>query len=211
MIHPASVERRFNNPLWAITTYFNPCGYRRRLENIIRFAADSRCRWSRWNCHSTVFCALEPADADILVQLSGGDVMWQKERLLNIALQSIPDDGKPVAWLDCDVVFETNDWAERTRRALDDFALLHLMKSAIICLPTDCRLSLTPSMPSCRYSPWSTNWLLEKRVRKTSSMPALCCHPYGPPLDSRGRVAGMYSKSMASMMRALSAVPIERC
>ena len=33
-----------------------------------------------------------------------------------------------IAWLDCDVVFERNDWAERASRALDDYPLLHLFQ-----------------------------------------------------------------------------------
>src|SRR5687768_1521214 len=33
-----------------------------------------------------------------------------------------------IAWLDCDVVFEKNDWAERASRTLDDYPLLHLFQ-----------------------------------------------------------------------------------
>jgi len=36
-------------------------------------------------------------DADILVQLSGGAVLWQKERLLNLALNAVPSAVKNVA------------------------------------------------------------------------------------------------------------------
>jgi hypothetical protein len=62
-------------------------------------------------------------DADNLVQLRGTDVMWHKERLLNIALSRLPRDCRKIAWLDCDVVFDRRDWAERTSDVLDEFAL----------------------------------------------------------------------------------------
>jgi hypothetical protein len=63
-------------------------------------------------------------DAEILVQLRGGDILWQKERLLNLALQALPDSCRKVACVDCDVVFAADDWAQRTSRLLDQFVLV---------------------------------------------------------------------------------------
>ncbi len=63
---------------------------------------------------------LRPADADVLVQLRGGDVMWQKERLLNIALGALPAGCRKVVWLDCDVIVGSEDWPQRVGKALDD-------------------------------------------------------------------------------------------
>jgi hypothetical protein len=57
-------------------------------------------------------------DADQLIQLTGSDVLWQKERLLNIALDALPPSCRFVVWIDCDVVFENPDWASETREAL---------------------------------------------------------------------------------------------
>ena len=43
-----------------------------------------------------------------------------------MALKSLPDRCDKVAWLDCDILFESDDWVERASRALDEFALVHL-------------------------------------------------------------------------------------
>ena len=111
-------------PLWAITSYFNPRHYRRRLENYRTFR-------SRLNVplitveHSldgTFDC--RPGDADILVQLRGRDVMWHKERLLNLALQKVPANCSKIAWLDCDVIFQQADWATLTGEALNEFPVV---------------------------------------------------------------------------------------
>ena len=40
-----------------------------------------------------------------------------------MALKSLPDGCNKVAWLDCDILFESDDWVERASRALDEFAL----------------------------------------------------------------------------------------
>jgi hypothetical protein len=41
-------------------------------------------------------------------------------------LKLVPDSCDRVAWLDCDVVFECDNWAERASLALDHFTLLRL-------------------------------------------------------------------------------------
>src|SRR5262249_45258308 len=67
---------------------------------------------------------LDGEDAEILIRLRGGDILWQKERLLNIALRALPDKYRNVVWFDCDVVFEADDWPERTSLLLDRYTLV---------------------------------------------------------------------------------------
>jgi hypothetical protein len=114
--------------LWAITSYFNPVGYRRRIKNYHDFRQRLAVPLVTVEHSFDGTFQLRPGDADILVQLTGGDVMWQKERLLNVALKSVPGDCDRIAWVDCDVVFDSDDWAERASRALDDLALVHLFQ-----------------------------------------------------------------------------------
>jgi hypothetical protein len=63
-------------------------------------------------------------DAEIVLRRHGRDVLWQKERLLNIALAALPSHCRRVAWVDCDVIFETKDWPRRTRDLLDRYAMV---------------------------------------------------------------------------------------
>ena len=112
--------------LWAITSYFNPAGYRSRLANYRTFRKFLTVPLVAVELSFTGSFELEPCDADILVRLSGGDILWQKERLLNVALRHLPRDCDSVAWLDCDIIFATDDWAERARIALSDFAIVQL-------------------------------------------------------------------------------------
>jgi hypothetical protein len=71
---------------------------------------------------------LAPDDAEILIQLRGGSILWQKERLLNIALQALPSSCDTVAWIDCDTIFLQSDWPCAVRRLLDDFVLVQLFE-----------------------------------------------------------------------------------
>jgi hypothetical protein len=112
--------------LWAITCYFNPVGYRRRLENYRTFRQHLTVPLVAVELSFGEEFQLACGDADILVQLHSSAVLWQKERLLNVALKSLPKACDKVAWLDCDIIFESGDWVEAASRALDDFALVHL-------------------------------------------------------------------------------------
>jgi len=117
-----------NSDFWAITSYFNPCGYKRRLANFRAFRKDLKIPLIVVELSFGRAFELTPADADILIQLRDGDILWQKERLLNVGLQNLPGQCDFVAWLDCDVVFEAPDWPDRARRALRTFSLLQLFR-----------------------------------------------------------------------------------
>ena len=88
-------------------------------------------------------------DADVLVQLSGGAVLWQKERLLNIAIQSVPSDVKNIAWLDCDILFERNDWVDEAERQLNErYNVIQLFSKAIYLNEDDSGEPLLPNYNS---------------------------------------------------------------
>jgi hypothetical protein len=112
--------------LWAITSYFNPCGYKARLANYRLFRSYLNVPLVTVEAALDGRFELGPGDAEILVQRPARDVLWQKERLLNIALEFLPGDCRDVAWMDCDVVFAGEDWAERASQALERYSLVHL-------------------------------------------------------------------------------------
>jgi hypothetical protein len=112
--------------LWAITSYFNPLGYERRRTNYRTFRAhlDVPLLTVEWSPDSRF--ELGPGDADELVQLGGGSLLWQKERLLNLAVERLPPECRFVAWVDCDIVFARADWATATVAALQADAVVQL-------------------------------------------------------------------------------------
>lgn len=112
--------------LWALTTYFNPVGYRRRLSNYRAFRQALTVPLVTVELGRDSTFELTPADADILVQIRDGAVLWQKERLLNVGLKHVPQTAKAVAWLDCDIGFHREDWAEAALAGLRAYPLVQL-------------------------------------------------------------------------------------
>lgn len=110
--------------LWVITSYYNPVGYRRRFENYHRFRAQLNHPLATAELSFDGKHRLGDGDADLLLHLHGGDVLWQKERLLNLLLERLPAECRVVAWVDCDLLFQRRDWSERAVAALDAAALV---------------------------------------------------------------------------------------
>jgi hypothetical protein len=138
--------------LWAVTCFFNPARCKRRTQNY---------RWFREQLITPLITveltfdgqfALRREDADILIQLDQGDILFQKERLLNIALQRVPSSCKGIAWVDCDVIFSSNDWAARTMEALERFVMVQPFSHRYD-LPPDCGPEAIPACDkTCRQS-----------------------------------------------------------
>jgi hypothetical protein len=112
--------------LWAITSYFNPVGFKRRLPNYRAFRKHLGIPLATVELSFDGEFVLDDSDADILLRLEGRDVMWQKERLLNRLIEELPVECDMVAWIDCDVVFENADWASQTVEALETCGLVQL-------------------------------------------------------------------------------------
>lgn len=115
---------RSNGPLWAVSVYFNPSGYRRRLWNYRVFREQLAAPLLTVELGFDGRFDLTGDDADLLIQLPGRDILWQKERLLNLAVQALPPEVTKAVWLDCDVIFERADWPHLAEQALDEFPLV---------------------------------------------------------------------------------------
>ena len=109
---------------WAITAYFNPAGYERRLANYRVFRKNLDVPLVAVELAYGPEFELGKGDAEVLVQLRSTDVLWQKERLLNVALGALPQSCRKVLWTDCDIVFGSKDWVQCASRRLDETALV---------------------------------------------------------------------------------------
>lgn len=111
---------------WAITSYFNPAGYKRRPDNFRRFRAALDAPLIVAEMSNSGRFEVAADDRTMVVRLPQADVMWQKESLLNVALDHLPPSARYVAWLDCDVVFEDGDWRQKARERLSETPIVQL-------------------------------------------------------------------------------------
>lgn len=119
------------SPVWALTAYYNPMRYRTRLDNFRRFRENLVVPLVVAELSFGDHWDLTDSDADIVARVAEGSVMWQKERLLNVAFQHLPHHVSHVAWLDCDVILENANWPNEGVDALRSTRLLQLFTHLI--------------------------------------------------------------------------------
>ena len=110
--------------LWGVAAVFNPTGSSRRLANYRAFRRELQVPLVTVELAYGPDFELGTDDADIMLRLRGRDVLWQKERLLNLALRALPVECDSVAWLDADIVFERPDWPELALAELEHSTLV---------------------------------------------------------------------------------------
>ncbi len=124
-----------NERFWGITTIFNPQQYSNKISNYRKFRGASKKQGLNLITVELAFgndkFALNKKDADILIQVRGNSVMWQKERLMNIALKNLPKSCDKIAWIDADIIFTDNCWIEKASKLLEKYKVIQLFDSAI--------------------------------------------------------------------------------
>ena len=74
---------------------------------------------------------LTEEDATELKQLRAADLMFQKERMLNVALEMLPDKYDQVIWMDCDLIYPDDRWVLNVEAALKKHLVVQPYKYAI--------------------------------------------------------------------------------
>jgi hypothetical protein len=99
--------------LAAVCCYFNPCHYQRRLHNYHLFRAGVVRTGIRLLTVELAFGAddWELKGVPDVLRRRADDVLWHKERLLNIGIAQLIREGfQKIAWLDADLAFHGDSW-----------------------------------------------------------------------------------------------------
>jgi hypothetical protein len=115
-----------------ICSYFNPnhfasrrTNYERFRENMARFKVPLITTELAFDQD-----AFELPASDDTLQVRSNSVMWQKERLLNLAIEQVAARGfEKVLWLDADILTADNQWVAKASRTLNDSLICQLFDS----------------------------------------------------------------------------------
>ena len=121
--------------LHVVTCLFNPCGYRRLAENHRRFAAGMAAAGVPLTTVELSYDGTFAVPGSLRLRGNPAEhALWQKERLLNVGIDSLPAEVDKVAWVDADLLFLNPDWAAQAERLLDEIAVCQLFER---CRTTD--------------------------------------------------------------------------
>jgi hypothetical protein len=130
IFEPVVSTREPNDKLAVITTFFNPCNYSNIKTNYTNFSRQIE------QCADLFPIELYLDDKPFIqhpnvIHIRGYDnnALWQKEALLNIALEKLPYKYTDVAWIDCDILFQNNSWVQETQDILEKYKICQLFSS----------------------------------------------------------------------------------
>ena len=109
--------------LAVVSCFFNPGGSLQRIRNFHAFlagmrASGVRCLVVELAFGNTEFSVVDHTD---VIQLRTTNVLWHKERLLNIGIRQLLAEGyRKIAWLDGDIVFTDTHWPLELSHRLDN-------------------------------------------------------------------------------------------
>ncbi|NCT54402.1 hypothetical protein GW758_00380 [Candidatus Falkowbacteria bacterium] len=137
IIREAKTEnfKKLPGSFWVLSAFFNPTKVLSKRDNYRCFRENLARQGLKL---LTVECALndndfelEPGDADKLIQVRSNSVLWHKERLLNIGLKNLPADCDKIAWLDADIIFLDDSWAQEVAELLEKYHFVKPFNQAI--------------------------------------------------------------------------------
>lgn len=114
--------------MWAITSYFNPVGYRRRLSNYRTFRANLAVPLVAVELSFDGRFELTDDDADILIQLSGVPYFGKKSVCSILQFNPSP---RMQRILRCDVIFERPDWMDEAEQKLSEASVVQLYSELV--------------------------------------------------------------------------------
>lgn len=143
---PPVIPASLPGTIWGVTALFNPAGYRSKQQNFEQFRARLAKAGLPLLAIELAFddapFELHEQSADRVIRLRGGGVLWQKERLLNVAIRQLPAECDKVVWLDADILFEEPDWVLATSRLLERFVVAQPFSRSARLLPGEASVDI---------------------------------------------------------------------
>jgi hypothetical protein len=115
-------------PLHVVTPLFNSARYRTRWKHYEDFAKRVEEAGAILHTVEVAFGdrAHLPESVGHTVRLRTSHEMFFKENAINVGVQHLPSDWRAVAWVDADVRFARDDWANETLHRLQHYAVVQM-------------------------------------------------------------------------------------
>jgi len=102
-----------------ITNYYNPNNNPQRLKNYKLFL-EKMNNLNLYTLELNQNININKIN-NISIKNISTNCIWQQYRLINILIENLPRKYKSVAWIDCDIIFEDENWIKKTEKCLENF------------------------------------------------------------------------------------------
>lgn len=193
-----------NNNLYVVTPIFNPQRYKSRInlyKNFENYVNKSKAILITievaFGCRD--FCVTSKYNPNH-IQLVTNEEIWHKERMINLAIQRLPQDWKYVAWIDADITFARPDWVEETINLLQHYSVIQMFSQAIDLSPKNEFIKLHQGI----MSSYENNTLIDKFGKYETFHPGFAWAATRDSLNSLGGLIDFAILGSADRHMALS-------
>jgi hypothetical protein len=122
-----------DDTLYVVLPYFNFCAFKRRRDLFINFVNE----YKKYPGIKLVVIEVDgPAPLPRLpvfeqLKIKSRSKIWLKENLINIAVEHLPHTWKYVAWIDADISFLNQNWADDTVDRLKTHDVVQVWQTAV--------------------------------------------------------------------------------
>lgn len=117
LLYPSNGQTRYleqNSQMAVLVAVFDPTGSSNLIKNYQRFRDELTPDVDVFVAEASYTGKFHVQDAAIKVNATHRQVLWQKERLLNVLLDRLPPEYEYVMWADADIIFENDNWLKET-------------------------------------------------------------------------------------------------
>jgi hypothetical protein len=169
--------------LYVVLPYFNYCGFKRRQELFIKFVNEIQ---NVKGVRIIVSELVGPAPLPKLpvwkhIKNRSDTPVWMKEKLINVAIKTLPEDWKYTAWIDADITFLNPDWVQDTIEALQTNDVVQMFRTAVNLGPNNEAIKIdkgfgymhadsgTPYVKTDKYGYWHPGyaWACTRKAFRT--------------------------------------------
>ena len=147
---------RITSPLYVVAVIFNPIRFRSRWKLYQDFAKRVDESGAKLFTVEAAFgqreFAIASPDDPLTLGVRVSQELWLKENLVNLGVQRLPPDWRYVAWVDADVAFARDDWADETRQQLQHHPVVQMWGQSIDLGPKHEPLNAAKSFAWCHVN-----------------------------------------------------------
>ena len=132
---PTMTGKTFDKEIGAVCCVFNPFRLESRIRNYLLFREGIERVGIRLLTVELAFgdAPFQIDDGPSVLRLQGGDVMWQKERLLQIGGERLLAEGySGLVFLDADILFHDEEWPLRVTDGLHRYPAVQCFSVAVM-------------------------------------------------------------------------------
>ena len=157
-LHGTRFQRpdQVRSPLYVVAVVFNPIRFRSRWRLYQDFAKRVHESGAKLFTVEAAFgrreFAIATPDDPYTLGVRVSHELWLKENLINLGVQRLPSTWEYVAWVDADVAFARDDWADETRQQLQHHPVVQMWGQSLDLGPNHEPLDQAKSFAWCHVN-----------------------------------------------------------